>query len=167
MIIRPCTAADIPLALDIIQQVQAEFCRKGINQWQDGYPALSDLEKDLSRGYAYIIEQEQQPVGYFALCFCDDPFYTSIYDGAWLCAGPYGVVHRLAVLPSMRRKGLAQAVLEYSVQEARKQGMQSLRVDTHEQNTPTLNLLNKNGFTPCGTIFVRKHGKRAAFEKLI
>lgn len=167
MFIRPCTPKDIPHALHIIRQVQEEFRQKGINQWQDGYPSLADLQKDLASHSAYIIEVNHQPAGYFALCFCEDPFYTAIYDGAWLCPGPYGVIHRLAILPAMRRQGLARAVLAYSEEEARKKGALSLRADTHEQNTPTRNLLHKTGFTPCGTIFVRKHGKRTAFEKRV
>ena len=165
MIIRPCTAQDIAPAFEIISHIQAEFVAKGINQWQDGYPAPEDLQKDLSLGFAYFLEEDGQAAGYFALCLREEPYYSVIYNGAWLCPGPYAVIHRLAIQPAKRRQGLATRVLEYALQEARRRGARSLRADTHEHNLPARNLFLKAGFTPCGTIFVRKHGKRDAFEK--
>ncbi len=167
MNIRPCRAEDIPPAMAIIRLVQEHFRRQGVDQWQDGYPDLKDLQKDLDTACAFAIEADGRLAGYFALCFCDDPYYQNIYDGAWLTAGPYAVLHRLAVTPDMRRRGLAENVLSYAQQNARARGAVSLRADTHEHNLPTLALLSKTGFTRCGTIFVRKHGKRAAFEKLL
>lgn len=165
MLIRPCTLQDIAPAFDIIAQIQAEFLSQGINQWQDGYPAPEDLQKDLSLGFAYILEEAGQAAGYFALCPREEPYYSVIYNGAWLCPGPYAVLHRLAIRPAMRRRGLATHVLEYAHSQARRQGALSLRADTHEHNLPARSLFLKAGFTPCGTIFVRKHGKRDAFEK--
>lgn len=165
MPIRPCTAQDIPSALALIRQVQEHFRRQGVDQWQDGYPDLKDLQKDLNDSCAFALEEDGALAGYFALCFCEDPYYRDIYDGAWLTAGPYAVLHRLAVTPHRRRRGLGMAVLRYAQECAKTRGAVSLRADTHEHNAPALALLAKTGFTRCGTIFVRRHGKRAAFEK--
>ena len=68
----------------------------------------------------------------------------SLYDGEVL---------NLAVLPSARRQGVAQALLD-GVMERLPRECEALFLEVAESNLPAQNLYGKNGFLPVGR---RKH----------
>ena len=43
----------------------------------------------------------------------------------------------------------------------------SIRIDTHEDNLPMQNLLKKNNYEYCGIIYLEDRSKRLAFEKVL
>ena len=61
--------------------------------------------------------------------------------------GPYGVIHRLAGDGSA--KGIGTLCLTWAYQQCG-----HLRIDTHPDNHVMQNLLRKNGFVHCGTVYV-------------
>ena len=44
LLFRPARTADLPRIVQIIRQAQAQMRALGSDQWQDGYPAPSDIE---------------------------------------------------------------------------------------------------------------------------
>jgi RimJ/RimL family protein N-acetyltransferase len=50
---------------------------------------------------------------------------------------------------------------------AKKPGKNSLRIDTHEGNVVMRRMLEKQGFTHCGTIYLANGDKRVAYEKVL
>lgn len=159
--IRRAGEADIPRILEIYTAARAFMAASGNpNQWTGGYPDEAAVRKDLSLGQLYVCVVEEHIVGVF--CFFRDiePDYLKIYEGSWLCDGPYGVVHRIAT--DARQKGVASHCLQYAFDRCG-----DLRIDTHRDNIPMQKLLAKNGFSRRGIIYLRKSGdERIAYQKV-
>ena len=47
---RRAEPADAPRIMEIIREAQAQMRALGSAQWQDGYPALRDIEADIAGG---------------------------------------------------------------------------------------------------------------------
>lgn len=42
--------------MEIINEAKAFLRSQGVNQWQTGYPAMADINKDLSDGIGYVLK---------------------------------------------------------------------------------------------------------------
>ena len=128
-------------------------------QWPVGYPSVEQIRRDIASGHSYVCEEEGQEglVGTFYFAEEEEPTYEHI-EGKWLDEAPYGVIHRLA--SDGRVKGLAGKVLAWASARCA-----NLRIDTHQANRTMLRLLERNGFTLCGTIYVADGSPRLAFQK--
>lgn len=60
------------------------------------------------------------------------------------------VVHTLAMNPDFLKQGVANALLCYTAEKAKKEGITSIRLDTAEGNLPARNLYEKAGYTHIG-----------------
>ena len=125
------------------------------NQWNDGHPAADDLLKDIEQGILYVLKSDGKIDGAFVYYEGIDPTYLKI-DGAWLNNRPYGVGHK--VVSSIKRKGTGSLIIDYL-----KKHSHYVRMDTHEDNLPMQNLLKKEGFVYCGTIYLANGDPRMAF----
>ena len=183
---RRAEPADAPRIMEIIREAQAQMRALGSAQWQDGYPALRDIEADIAggRGVAAVgtgcspepagctaapadetdrsgetngrktdgarmravRTAEPRVIAYAAVVYDGEPAYDAI-EGRWLTAGPYVVVHRLAV-----------------ADEAKRRGTRGFRIDTAHDNRYMQRLLRTLEFTLCGRIRYRS-GERLAYEK--
>lgn len=181
---------DIPRILEIIRQARHRMAAAGSQQWQDGYPALDDIAADVVHACGYVLchageaaghtfaesgsgenrpengnRKEEPIVAYGAILFDGEPAYAEI-RGAWLTAGPYVVVHRLAVADEALGHGLGTEFLRHAARLALERGIRAFRIDTNFDNHRMLRILARNGFTRCGTIRYRS-GQREAFEKIL
>lgn len=130
------------------------------SQWINGYPTKEALEKDISQGQSYLIEEDGENVGTFAFIVGKDPTYSTIDGGHWLNDDKtYGTIHRLACKPD--RHGIAQKCFEWCQQQT-----ESLRIDTHADNTIVQKILKKNNFCYCGIIYVADGSPRKAYQKM-
>ena len=78
----------------------------------------------------------------------------------------YAAIHRIAVKVAKRGSGISTAMMNYAVEQARANRKISVRVDTHYGNIVMRRMLEKHGFTACGTIFLRNGDQRVAYERL-
>ena len=62
------------------------------------------------------------------------------------------VVHRLAVAPAFRGRGVAEDLMRQAEAVARERGLTALRLDTNPENTATQRLFPKLGYTIVGEI---------------
>ena len=150
---RPAEARDLDAVMDVVAQARRAIARLGIDQWQDGYPGREVIEADIARGIGYVFENEGAIAGYLALAPSPEPVYERI-DGAWLANGEYLTVHRSCA----------------SEELARSRGVASVRADTHRGNAVMRHLLEKRGFTYCGTVaydVTAGDPLRAAYEKSV
>ena len=51
MTIRPANTTDIETILTLIEQGRRRLRRYGVDQWQNGYPSLEVIERDIRLGY--------------------------------------------------------------------------------------------------------------------
>lgn len=135
----------------IVERAKAAMAARGLDQWQRGYPDRAVLEADVAGRAAYAAIDGSEVVGLF--CYREGPeeSYERI-EGAWRTDGPYAAVHRLAVDPGLRGRGIAGALLDRACETARAGGLASVRVDTHADNAPMRRAVEKAGFEPRGTI---------------
>ena len=166
---RRAVPEDVAAIMEIVADAQALLRSNGVDQWQDGYPTPDAFLEDITRGECYVFTCEGEIAGVISVCFAPEPSYDGISEGGWLTKGPYGVIHRIAVRESYRRKGLAELMAGFAAELCSGRGMASVRADTHRDNLAMRGLMEKLGFTLCGVVYLdpsRPDGKaRVAYEK--
>lgn len=163
--IRQATLEDVAAILPVLAQARAAIAALGIDQWQEGYPAQSDIEADIESGEGYVLCERSTVQGYFAMLQEPEPTYARIYDGAWLTDGAYMTVHRVAMSDASRGKGAAAEMMAYVVARTLRAELQSVRIDTHEGNLRMRKFLEKQGFCACGTIYLASGAARVGYER--
>ncbi|TQQ83133.1 GNAT family N-acetyltransferase [Peptacetobacter hominis] len=93
--------------------------------------------------------------------------YDKIYDGEWLSDYPYTVVHRVAVSEGNKGKGISHEIMRFAEKISKERNIKSMKIDTHEDNKVMRSMLEKNGYTYCGIIYLESGDTRVAYEKLI
>ena len=106
----------------------------------------------------------------FVLQLGGDKNYDVIERGEWLSGNEnrdYLAIHRVAIAVASRGRGIAAQMISYASDLARERGLASLRIDTHEGNVVMRRMLEKNGFTYCGVIYLENGDARVAYERII
>ncbi|MFS0781064.1 GNAT family N-acetyltransferase [Bacillus sp. 1P06AnD] len=163
---RKTTDTDIEHVMEIIKQAQEYFKENNIDQWQDNYPTSQTIENDILNGNSYVLLDKGAVAATAVISFDEEPNYKRIYDGQWLSDGKCAVIHRLAVDNTLKGLGISSSIFQITEKMCLEKGINSIKVDTHEQNRSMQRLLEKNGYMYCGIIYVANGGKRVAFEKL-
>lgn len=158
----------LPRIHKIIMDAQAFLKRQGIDQWQNGYPDTTLLEKDIQVKQSYLwINADSEILATLVIRMDEEPTYQKI-EGKWLTQNPnYGVIHRLAVNTDIRQKGCAQNVIKAAEELCKLHKKISMRIDTHKQNKIMQHILKKGGYTYCGIIYVEDGSPRYAYEKIL
>lgn len=170
---RKTTVGDIARVAEIFDGARETMHAQGIDQWTDGYPAVSDIQSDIDAGISYVLCDGGRIVATCAVLLDGEPTYTEIVGGTWLTDSSddenttYVAVHRVATDKACRGKGLASRLLSEAAVIGRRAGKRSLRIDTHRDNKPMQNMLARNGLSLCGEITLRSGAKRNAYEKMI
>lgn len=177
MRIRRATEQELDRIMVILGDGRAALKRLGIDQWQLGYPHESIVRDDLARRQSYILEDEEGALVATAVAaFGGEPAYDDIREGRWLTSthshdASYCTIHRVAVAEQARGRGYGRLLLEGLEALARKEGAESVRIDTHLGNEPMRHLLDSLGYTACGIILIDHAGEntpeRIAYEKVI
>ena len=161
MEIRKTLIDDLDKVMDIYENARQYMIDNGnSNQWNNGYPYIELIKEDVAKGLSYVCVDDSQIVGVFYYGHGPDPTYLNIYEGSWINEDAYGVVHRLASVS--RQKGVASFCLNWSLSQCG-----NIRIDTHMDNGPMQNLLDKNAFTKCGIIYLEDGAERIAYQRVI
>lgn len=160
MDIRPATVGDLD-ELERIFAAARRIMRESGNptQWAGGYPSRDLVLGDIERGECHVVEHQGRAVGTFMFAIGDDPTYAVIHNGAWLDDGPYGVLHRVASDGTVR--GVLPTALDFCGQR-----IDSLRIDTHEDNAIMQHILEREGFARCGIIHCHDGSPRIAYQRI-
>ncbi len=162
MDIRKTKLSDLPRVMELYARAR-QFMRDNGNphQWADRlWPPEDLIRRDIEAGKSYICRENSKVVGVFYFDFGHriDPTYARIENGAWIGNEDYGVVHRIA----SGSKGVGSFCIRWALAQCG-----HLRIDTHADNLPMRNLLQKLGFIPCGTIYVNEgRDPRVAYERI-
>lgn len=164
---RKAEEADLKDLMTIYVGAQTFMEKNGNPQWPKGFPDENDVLGGIFGGILYAVTCEGEIVGVFSAVNYDRDY--DVIEGQWITGGNYLAVHRVAVSEKYRGKGVAKYIVDYAAAEiAKSRGKGSLRMDTHEKNTPMRGLLSSQGFKECGIIYLFRDGTpRRAFEKVI
>ena len=166
MEIRRATMADFEAACELLEMGRKNIAELGIDQWQDGRPSAEDIRNDIENGDCYVAVDGDIYLATLYIGFDGEETYQKI-EGEWLQTDKYVTMHRVAVNTEHRGRGVFAAVVNFATLLALSKGFHALRIDTHHGNTRMKSALQKNGFTPCGTIYLSWGDERLAFEKII
>ena len=149
MLIRKATTTDIPGITQIIRAVVPIMRAAGNLQWDDVYPNPEVFESDIALAQLWVAVIDNSIAGVAAFTTEQYPEYANVGLDITETAV---VVHRLAVHPHFRGKGVAAALLQQAEVVAAEQGTSILRIDTNTQNLATQALFPKAGYTYIGEI---------------
>jgi GNAT superfamily N-acetyltransferase len=162
---KKAAVTDIPEIWTILQNAIIRRKNDGSNQWQDGYPNPEVIKKDIEKGVGYVLREDENSIGYFAMLINDEPEYLKI-DGKWLSNTDFVVFHRVAIAEKYLGRNLSQKMIEFIENFARKNSIKSLKADTNHDNFAMLKIFEKSGFTFCGIVHFRGSPRRA-YEKVL
>ena len=158
--VRQAVKGDFESVLSVYAKAR-EFMKNTGNptQWGNTYPTKALLENDLEKGQLYVVEYLDKVVGAFVFFVGIEPNYAYIENGEWAKDCEYGVLHKVASDGSV--KGVFGSVLAFAKSRA-----DYLRIDTHADNKVMQGLLDKNGFTRRGVVYMRDDGTpRFAYDR--
>lgn len=149
MHIRRAKPEDLHEIMQLIHRVVPLMRESGNLQWDDDYPNLSVFESDLQKDLLWVEEVDRRIAGVAAITTDQ---YAEYADVGWDVSEKAIVVHRLAVDPEFRGRGVAAALMHQAELVAVEKGIQVLRVDTNTQNVATQKLFPKLGYIFAGEI---------------
>lgn len=159
MEIRKSTTEDLDRIMNIYDRGRKFMRENGnMNQWINGYPERELILNDIRKGNSYVCCDGEKITAVFYFGIEEEPTYRTIYQGKWLNKDRYGVIHRIAV--DSNTKGTASFCIEWCYAQTG-----NLKIDTHRDNTVMQKVLEKNGFTYCGIIYIDDGSERIAFQK--
>lgn len=193
---RRASVNELEAVMAIIEDGRASLGRLGIDQWQNGSPNASMVRADMAAESTMVAEQDGQLLGTLAFVTTGEADYAHPTAGSWLseqldeprkCAADTGsatdlpselaaacdyvTLHRVAVAANATGHGVASFMMQKSIELAKAKGFHSVRVDTHEGNTPMQRMLEKNGFAYCCDIELSSPSeltkKRLGYELLL
>ncbi len=169
MIFEKTDMASIDAITQIVSDARSRIGRLGIDQWQYGYPSRDVIAEDIRAGRSFVARDDDGSLcAVFTVIFDGEPAYDKIFGGAWAADGEnYLAVHRIAVAGDKLRRGVASGAMGFVEQMAKEMGRESVRIDTHEGNTPMRAMLERNGYVHCGSVYLENGEHRVAYEKLI
>ena len=165
LVFRKAKSEDFQSIWEIISFAKEVRKNQGSQQWQDGYPNEETITNDIAQEYGYVVQNQNEILGYFALIFDEDPTYKTI-EGKWLSDQEYAVVHRVAVSANAKGLKLGSRILSEVEKISMDKKIFSIRIDTNFDNIAMLSILEKLGYQYCGEIDVRGSARKA-FEKIL
>jgi len=162
---RKAREEDVPGIWIILQQAIERRRLEGSTQWQDGYPNVESIRRDLEHDWAYVLTVDGSLAGYAAVMINQEPAYEHI-RGKWLSDGDFVVFHRVALSNAFAGQKLGYRLIEQIESMARAWGIKSVRADTNFDNLAMLSIFKRLGYRYCGDVQLRG-GKRKAFEKIL
>ncbi|URZ87808.1 GNAT family N-acetyltransferase [Floricoccus penangensis] len=168
--IRQANLEDLVEIMQIIASAKDYLAQQKIDQWQNGYPVVSDIEDDIrsSEKEACVLVVNGNIAGYAVIMTSVEPAYQMITDGKWQESDEsenYVTIHRMALSTEFRGLGLANIFWSNILSTMRMQGFTDFRVDTHPENKVMRGALEKQGFEYRGNVMFE--GLRFAYQLIL
>jgi len=131
----------------------ADLISKGISQWDENYPDLNTIRTDIHQGELFKYVLDDTVVGIVVLNENQDPEYSELN---WITPDNSRnlVVHRLAVHPEHQGKGIARQLMDFAEERAKRDGYESIRLDTFTQNKRNQKFYDNRGYQRTGEVYL-------------
>ena len=166
--VRKATYEDVPELMEVFGKAREIMRASGnMQQWSDGYPSEEIIRKDIEEGVCYVHcdrklneetgKREERIIATMAFIPGPDPTYAKIHNGQWIDESPYYVIHRIAAAEPGHN--VAFMLLDWAFLQTG-----NIRIDTHKDNVIMQHILDKQGFTHCGMIYLANGDPREAYQ---
>lgn len=169
MIYKKATKEDLGIILDLVKEAQKFLKEQGVHQWQDGYPGDRDIIKDLIEQESFLFYEGGVAIGYMTIVLHPEESYNKLLEGEWLNKNQTeGAMHHVIISKLARGKGLSKELFDLGIHICRIHGKESIRIDTHPDNSRMQHVICKNNFHKCGVIQLQPSGDlRLVYEQKI
>ncbi len=121
--------------------------------WQkDIYPAPEFLSQSIENGELYICHLDEGIAGVMVVNHEWNESYDEFNWPRMLQKEEVLVIHALGVDGPFTGKGCGKAMVEYVIEQAKREGMKAIRLDVLEGNLPAEKLYTGCGFAYLGTL---------------
>lgn len=135
----------------------------GIMQWDEIYPTVDDIRKDIDTQEMYVgLKDSRICVAYTLNKESDAQYQNASWDGGI----NYIVVHRLCVAPKFQHQHIARDTMQHIHNECREYGIKTVRLDAFTENPYALALYENLGYQKRGEAVWRK-GKFNLYELIL
>lgn len=152
----------------IIESAKKALKEDGVDQWQIGSMDRNFLENQINKGKSYVYEDRGEVIAYAYLSDDKEAAYEDLEDS--FKGENYITIHTFAVDMESREKGLGSRFMMEILKYGVNQNLDSLRIDTHQDNFRMRSLLNKFDFKKIGNILIDEEGRkklRIAYELIL
>lgn len=158
---REAVLSDLDAVMALYRACTATAPSHGNNSWSEEYPCRAFALEDIKNHGLFVLEQAGVLVGAVSLVPHDDwdelPVWTT---------EPSCTLSRLAVLPAMQGRHLAQRLLEEVSAVAKARGYAATRHGSLLTNVPANRLYDRMGYLDRGTAFLFGH-KYRCLERIL
>jgi ribosomal protein S18 acetylase RimI-like enzyme len=147
---QPTQPSEATAIYNILDACRTDMLNRGIQQWDETYPTLEMVKKDISTGGMYTIIQDDELIGAIVMDEKQSPQYASVN---WkLKEEPILVIHRLAINPNLHGGGLGKQAMNIAHQFTAENNYKTIRLDAYKGNVALINFYNKLGYQAVGEI---------------
>jgi ribosomal protein S18 acetylase RimI-like enzyme len=147
---QPTQPSEATAIYNILDACRTDMLNRGIQQWDETYPTLGMVEKDIATGGMYSIFKNHSLIGAIVMDEKQSPKYEMV---DWnLKEEPILVIHRLAINPDLQGKGLGKSAMELAHQFAAENNYKTIRLDAYKGNVALINFYSKLGYQAVGEI---------------
>jgi ribosomal protein S18 acetylase RimI-like enzyme len=138
---------------------------QGIFQWNDDYPNIEVVSRDIRGQELYVLKVDEVIAGIVTLNGeISIDFRSRIPEST----GKEFILHRLAIHPGYQGRDLAGKLLDFAYNYAVAKGYQSIILSVLAENYIARNLYTKNGYLETGSAYFGEWNIRMVYyEKVI
>lgn len=154
MLIRKGTGQDVG-ELAALYDALNDYLESHVNYpgWRKGvYPTREDAVRGVEEGALFVAVEKGRIADSFLLRHKPEEGYAAV---DWRVDLPYSrifVLYTLAVHPDFLGRGTGREMVRFALKYAAGAGMQAVRLDVYEKNTPAIRLYESLGFSHVGTV---------------
>ena len=146
---RLATARDMDAIMAIVKGTVYLMTAEGSDQWSDDYPLPEHFLPDIDAGTLFIHEESGRMAGFICINDIQPAEYAAL---TWQSDAPSLVIHRLAVAPDARKKGIGGLLMAFAEELAGSAGIHNLRSDTYSLNKGMNYLFSRSGYHKVGEV---------------
>lgn len=163
--IRKANMNDLEKIMKIIKATVEEMKDYNNTQWDENYPSDKDFVSDIKKQDLYVDEIDGDVAGFICLNYEEPEEYV---DLNWSSNKKAMVIHRMAINPSFRKKGIASKLVDFAEKLAEENSVSYLKSDTYSINSKMNAFLTKCGFIKIGEMsFLGKEKSFYCYDKIL
>lgn len=169
--IKQVSINELPLVMEIINDAK-DLLKKDSLQWQQGYPNIDTMRKDIENNYLYGYYIDSFLVGVVSLVPGIDPNYLEIENGSWeIYPSEKDLnIHRIAIRKEFHKNKIGEQLLLFAIEFAKENSFNSIKLDTHIKNIAMQKISLNTSFKYKGTIYLKRDeidNSRLAYELVL